>query len=765
MNRILTVSLTFLSSIIIAQIPSYVPTNGLKGWWPFCNNANDLTINANNGTVYGATLTTDRFGNANSAYFFNGSSYIATTYAGVLGANKRAVSFWAKTNNASSPMTGVSWGKSESFPNTGKKFGCEFNVFSSGLTIDGADCAITYNPPSSHADNSWHHYVYQMDSAALLNQVQIFMDGNLVSSVATDFRGTSTMNTLPNYNVWFGKMDPGLPYYFNGSLDDIAIWNRKLTQTEITALYNGQSPCVTGTTTSSFSANSQTICVGQTVTFTNTSAFANAYTWNFGDGNSSSLTNPTHTYSVSGTYTVSLTAAGSNTASSSSVIFVNPNPNLTITSSNSVICSGTTVNLSASGANTYTWLPSGIQSPILNTTPISTTVYTVLGTSSLGCSSQSTYSVMVNPTPLVLIVGSNTLCAGDNLLLMGSGGASSYTWQSIGINTASVSVSPSANTTYTLYGTSNLGCVGMATFSISVFPSSNFTITSSSSSVCIGQSVLISANGVNSYSLIGFGLFSNTITVTPSSTMTYSVIGTTNMGCINTQTINIIAVAIPTIEINGDSIICIGNSSILSANTNANSLIWSNSQTSSTIQITPIANAYFSAIASNGNCMVTDSIFVQVVSKINSDFTYEIIDSCLGLVNFNCLNYSPYNYWNFYNGNNVINNCQFSTNLTTTQDVTHITNPNSPCSDTTTKNITVNIPSINEQLPNVITPNNDSKNDFINFKKFIPCEIIEVQIFNRWGVVVSDLKSETSTIWDGTTTSGQNVLMAFISTS
>lgn len=83
-----------------------------------------------------------------------------------------------------------------------------------------------------------------MDDANLLNQVKIYMDAVLVTSVSTDFRGTSTMNTLQNLNVWFGRMDPSLPYYYNGSLDDIAIWNRTLTQPEITALYNATSPCV-----------------------------------------------------------------------------------------------------------------------------------------------------------------------------------------------------------------------------------------------------------------------------------------------------------------------------------------------------------------------------------------------------------------------------------------------------------------------------------------------------------------------------------------
>ncbi len=44
------------------QIPSYVPTNGLVGWWPFNGNANDESGNGNNGTVNGASLTSDRFG-------------------------------------------------------------------------------------------------------------------------------------------------------------------------------------------------------------------------------------------------------------------------------------------------------------------------------------------------------------------------------------------------------------------------------------------------------------------------------------------------------------------------------------------------------------------------------------------------------------------------------------------------------------------------------------------------------------------------------
>jgi hypothetical protein len=72
-NLLLTAVIALgFSAITMAQVPSYVPTNGMVGWWPFNGNANDESGNGNNGTVNGATLTTDRFGNANQAYSFDG---------------------------------------------------------------------------------------------------------------------------------------------------------------------------------------------------------------------------------------------------------------------------------------------------------------------------------------------------------------------------------------------------------------------------------------------------------------------------------------------------------------------------------------------------------------------------------------------------------------------------------------------------------------------------------------------------------------------
>ena len=92
---LLCIGLLMTTQMIFSQVPSYVPSNGLMGYWGFNGNANDQSGNGNNGTVNGATLTTDRFGNSNSAYSFDGvNDFISTSYSGILGNNSRSISFW-----------------------------------------------------------------------------------------------------------------------------------------------------------------------------------------------------------------------------------------------------------------------------------------------------------------------------------------------------------------------------------------------------------------------------------------------------------------------------------------------------------------------------------------------------------------------------------------------------------------------------------------------------------------------------------------------
>ena len=69
---LVAILLVYTTQLFGQSVPSYVPTNGLVGWWGFNGNAQDGSGNGNHGTVNGATLTTDRFGNQNGAYSFDG---------------------------------------------------------------------------------------------------------------------------------------------------------------------------------------------------------------------------------------------------------------------------------------------------------------------------------------------------------------------------------------------------------------------------------------------------------------------------------------------------------------------------------------------------------------------------------------------------------------------------------------------------------------------------------------------------------------------
>ena len=92
------VVLLFSTTIIFAQnLPNYVPKNGLVGWWPFNGNANDESGNGNHGTVNGATLSSDRNGELNRAYYYNGNSFISLMNN--FDQNNRTISVWFKNNS------------------------------------------------------------------------------------------------------------------------------------------------------------------------------------------------------------------------------------------------------------------------------------------------------------------------------------------------------------------------------------------------------------------------------------------------------------------------------------------------------------------------------------------------------------------------------------------------------------------------------------------------------------------------------------------
>jgi len=229
-----------LMSISLAQLPSYVPSSGLVGWWPFNGNANDESAIGNNGTVTGATLDIDRYGNTNKAYNFNGTSdYIRCLNPGPLGNPTVTVSFWVKTVQTSVSDI-INWG-SNALP--GQDFRTLLNEGCEGITFDNYNSAQAYTTTTN--SNFWEFYTIIYDSSLGNNVLcsRAYKNGALLSSVCFS-QNIDLTNIIPTNPITFGRyhlLSPSAqpPNFYSGILDDVGLWNRALTEQEIIDLYNG----------------------------------------------------------------------------------------------------------------------------------------------------------------------------------------------------------------------------------------------------------------------------------------------------------------------------------------------------------------------------------------------------------------------------------------------------------------------------------------------------------------------------------------------
>ena len=292
-------------------------------------------------------------------------------------------------------------------------------------------------------------------------------------------------------------------------------------------------------------------------------------------------------------------------------VIANPNPTVTTSASNSIICAGAQVTLTAFGASSYTWQSGPTVSSSLVVSPTAPTAYQVSGTNSLGCTSNSTQVVLVNPSPIINVIASETLiCAGGSSTLTASGG-SNYTWN-FGPTTAAVVVSPTANTVYTVIS-AGAGCNATQTVSVDVF-TQTLTV-SNSTAICIGSSVTLNASGGTTY-LWSNGGTGSSIFVYPSVSTLYTVSAVTvinNMSCNSTGSVNLTINPNPTVTaVLTRSVICRGESTILKAN-GANTYLWNNTATTPSFVINPIINTNYTVTGTDANgCKGTGTVQVKV---------------------------------------------------------------------------------------------------------------------------------------------------------
>ena len=264
-NLIFTLLLLCSVSFSFAQVPNYVPTNGLVGWWPFNGNANDESGNGNNGTVNGATLTTDRTGTPNSSYSFNGSgAFINVPNSSSLQFNNQiTISIWLNASILNSPANYLLSKGADG----GTPYSWTLPAFPTGLMElnlwDNNNGNNTISTSTSINTNQWHHVVITYDGFT----GKAYLDGLLNSS--TSFSASIFSNI---YDLKFGRRHTsGLPYFFNGKLDDIGIWNRALNAQEVSNLFTATN-CANNL---SISPTQNSVQRGNTATFTATTSDPN----------------------------------------------------------------------------------------------------------------------------------------------------------------------------------------------------------------------------------------------------------------------------------------------------------------------------------------------------------------------------------------------------------------------------------------------------------------------------------------------------------
>jgi len=219
-------ALLLFSALTFAQPPSYVPTQGLVAWWGLAD-ATDASGNGNTLTPFNLTATTDRFGTANAAYTFNGSSsYLTRSTIGhnFTQAGSFTVSIWLRKPSSSGGVAIMSG------TTTSLNFIWLIQCGSAAATFgtNKQQSAWFFLPATTNYGlNQWEHYI-----GVYTGNVMTFYRNGVLQGTLTNTHTNVSQASLP---IWIGRGVSG--GYFNGSLDDIGIWSRALNANEITALY------------------------------------------------------------------------------------------------------------------------------------------------------------------------------------------------------------------------------------------------------------------------------------------------------------------------------------------------------------------------------------------------------------------------------------------------------------------------------------------------------------------------------------------------
>ncbi len=377
----------------------------------------------------------------------------------------------------------------------------------------------------------------------------------------------------------------------------------------------------------SVAVNSDTVCAGGSALLTATTSASNpSYLWSPGGETTASITvSPTATT----VYSVTVTDGATGCANSGSgTVTVSDTPVVTTDTTNQTACAGSVVtwSVAASGSGlTYQWQRDGtnLVEGVDNFTGVTTASLTNSGTTDADavdeahgyacivmagtCTTSSTLvSLSVNPLPTVS-VNSAAVCAGGSALLTALTSASnpSYLWSPGGETTASITVSPTATTVYSVTVTDGTtGCANSGSSTVIVNPLPSVFV--DSDTICAGGSAVLTATtsaSNPSYLWSPGGETTASITVSPVTTTIYTVTvtdGTT--GCQNSDQAPVVVNPLPYVFVDTDTI-CEGESGTLTVTTSASnpSYLWSpGGETTASITVSPTTTTIYTVVVTDG---------------------------------------------------------------------------------------------------------------------------------------------------------------------
>ena len=225
--------LTFLVAWLVG-FSAYAGINdGLVAYYPISGNAFDESGNGNDGTVYGAVLEDDRYGNPGSAYSFDGvDDYIQIAYSSSLHPSVFSLSAWFNTTD-NGRGTIITSDPDAYYCNHGYELGVQngYGWFNTDPSSGCNDGKIVWSNNTLN-DGLWHHMVAIFDGSKMM----LYVDGVIQNNITP----TSTYSK-PNSYLTLGRTKysfGGDQRYFDGFIDDIRIYNRALSEYEIKELFH-----------------------------------------------------------------------------------------------------------------------------------------------------------------------------------------------------------------------------------------------------------------------------------------------------------------------------------------------------------------------------------------------------------------------------------------------------------------------------------------------------------------------------------------------